>query len=209
MTVSKQRATEILHQVKETLNTAEYGLQMVLSDDPSRRLIGLRNLIVFGRAVTNVLQQLRSAAAEFDDWYQPWVVRMGSDPVMAYFYRLRSEILKEGRLQTGGSISVNRLNSQTLIALMAAIPKPPGAKSFFAGDQFGGTGWEIELPNGEIQKFYIQIPQAVPGVEVTVNFHLAEAPEELKKVPVPNLARHYFAQLKQMYEEASERFNKS
>jgi hypothetical protein len=108
--VGGPRTTEILQQVKETLDTAECGLRMVLSDDPSLRLIGLRNLIVFGRAITNVLQQLLSVAAEFDNWYRPWVERMRADPTMAYFYKLRSEILKEGRLQTGASAHLTIMN---------------------------------------------------------------------------------------------------
>jgi hypothetical protein len=93
--------------------------------------------------------------------------------------------------------------------LFAAVPKPPGAKAFFIGDRSGGSGWEVELPNGETQKFYVQIPQGIPGVEITVNLHLAAAPEELREVPVSNLARHYFAQLKELYTEARQRFNES
>ncbi len=204
--MGEPRTTEILQQVKETLDTAECGLHMVLSADPSLRLIGLRNLIVFGRAVTNVLQQLRSVATEFDAWYQPWVERMRADPIMTYFYKLRSEILKEGRLRTGVSAHLTIMNPQ---ALFAAVPKPPGAKAFFIGDRSGGSGWEVELPNGETQKFYVQIPQGIPGVEITVNLHLAAAPEELREVPVPDLAQHYFVQLKELYGEARQRFNKS
>ncbi len=197
------RATTILGQVKETLDTAECGLRMVLSDDPSQRLVGLRNLIVFGRAVTNVLQQLRSVVTEFDEWYQPWVERMRADSIMTYFYKLRSEILKEGRLQTSASTHLTIMNLQPLYA---SVPKPPGAKGFFIGDRSGGSGWEVELPNGETQNFYVQIPQGIPGVEITVNFHLTEAPEKLRKVPVPNLAQHYFTQLSNLYDEAREQF---
>jgi hypothetical protein len=206
MIVGEPRLTEILQQVKDTLDTAECGLHMVLSADPSLRLIGLRNLIVFGRAVTNVLQKLRSVATEFDAWYQPWVERMRADPIMAYFYKLRSEILKEGRLPTSPLTHVTVMNFG---ALLAAVPKPPRAKAFFIGDRSGGSGWEVELPNDETQKFYVQLPQGIPGVEITVNFCLAVAPEEFRKVPVPDLAQHYFAQLKEMYGEARQRFKES
>jgi hypothetical protein len=94
-------------------------------------------------------------------------------------------------------------------ALFAAVPKPPGAKAFFIADRSGGSGWEIDLPNGETQKFYVQIPQGIPGVEITVDLHLAVAPKELREVPVPDLARHYFAQLKELYDEALQRFKGS
>ena len=193
----------ILQQVAETLATAEFGLKMVLSADPAHRRIGVRNLIVFGRAVTNVLQQLRSATGDFDAWYGPWVERMRGDPIMALFYRLRSEILKEGRLQTRASVSVDYLNTAVL---MAIVPRPPRAESFFIGDQNGGSGWEIELPSGEAQKFYVELRQGVPGVEFTVDLHLAGAPQALKNAPVEDLCRHYFELLRTLCDEAKQHF---
>jgi hypothetical protein len=62
---------------------------------------GLRNLIVFGRAVTNILQNLRSVvgAKTFDEWYMPLQEEMRDDELLKYFYELRTEILKEGSLQ--------------------------------------------------------------------------------------------------------------
>jgi hypothetical protein len=41
-----------------------------------------------------------------DAWYQPRVERMRADPIMTYFYKLRSEILKEEALQTGASTTL-------------------------------------------------------------------------------------------------------
>ena len=32
----------------------------------------MHNVVVYGRAVTNVLQNLRNRAQGFDDWYEPW-----------------------------------------------------------------------------------------------------------------------------------------
>ena len=60
---------KVLAHVADTLATAKLGLQDVLSGGPDRRLGGLRNLIVFGRAVTNVLQNLRSTEPAFEAWY--------------------------------------------------------------------------------------------------------------------------------------------
>ena len=54
---------------------------------------------VFGRAVTNVLQHLRSFdpydEGAFDRWYEPWVTEMRTDPLLRYFYELRSAFLKD------------------------------------------------------------------------------------------------------------------
>lgn len=75
VTIRRSTAT-ILRDVADTLRTAQLGLKDVCSTaEPGRRLPGLRNLVVFGRAVTNVLQNLRSTEPEFDRWYQPYVER--------------------------------------------------------------------------------------------------------------------------------------
>ena len=199
-------AKAVLARVAETLQTAEFGLRMLRSNDPTVRRTGLRNLVVFGRAVTNTLQGLRSISPDFNPWYQPWVERMRTDQVMSYFYKLRSEILKQGKMNTGVSVHIQNLNLGTL---MAVVPKPPNAKSFFIGDSLGGSGWEVVLPSGETQKFYVQIPQGVAGVELTVNLHLVDAPAELKDIPARELGEHYFGQLATMCKEAEQRFNGS
>jgi hypothetical protein len=202
--MSTTETKTILDFAQDTLETAEFGLRMVQSGNPALRKTGIRNLIVFGRAVTNTLQKLRSVVPDFESWYQPWVDRMRADPIMSYFYKLRSEILKEGKMKTGVSVQIEHLD---MGALMAVVPRPPGAKSFFIGDQLGGSGWEVALPNGETQKFYVQFPQGIPGVQITVNLHLADAPPEIKDVPVQKLCEHYYSQLAALCQEAKQRFN--
>src|SRR5690242_9000890 len=101
--MTKETTAQILQRARDTLRTAQLGLQDVAAGGPERRLGGLRNLVVFGRAVTNVLQNLRSTEPRFDEWYAKYVVEMKEDPLLRYFYVLRSEILKEGKLPTGSS----------------------------------------------------------------------------------------------------------
>lgn len=90
---------------------------------------------------------------------------------------------------------------------MASVPKPPGAKSFFIGDHLGGSGWEVELSNGEKQKFYVQIPENNSGVKVDITLHLIEAPESIREVPIPELAQYYFDHMKAIYSDAREKFS--
>jgi len=127
----------ILKEAEDTLFTARLGLDLVKGKDPKPRIAGLRNLVVFGRAVTNVLQNLRSTVGgAFDDWYQPKVEEMKKDHVLKYFYKLRSQILKQGTVNTTGSMSL----SGNPMALMKMYQAPPGAKGFFIGDTLGGCG---------------------------------------------------------------------
>jgi hypothetical protein len=69
-----------------------------MDDDPTgdRRLFGFLGIVVFGRSVTFALQNLRTfEEATFDEWYKPWQNEMQHDPLLLYFNKLRTEILKD------------------------------------------------------------------------------------------------------------------
>ena len=87
--VMAKKTSGILQRTEETLYTAMLGLKALESSDPRERMAGLRNLIVFGRAVTNVLQNLRSVEPEFESWYSSYGSEMSVDPLMRFFYTLR------------------------------------------------------------------------------------------------------------------------
>ena len=114
MPASHRTTTDIIRSAEETLKTAEQGLEDLIKGPPERKLSGLRNLIVFGRAVTNILQNLRSIESDFDAWYER--------------YRIPEDLTRFG-------------------------PPPPNAKGFFIGDNLGGSGWEVKLPDGSIEKY--------------------------------------------------------
>ncbi len=196
---------EVLQRAKDTLATAKLGLRDVVQGGPERRLGGLRNLVVFGRAVTNVLQNLRSLEAEFDVWYAPYVAEMKDDPLLRYFYLLRSEILKEGTLRTGSSMHIRQFNFPKDMQRLG--PPPPGAGAFFMGDQAGGSGWEIPGESGEVEKFYVDIPGDIATFEV----HLPDAPATHRGKPIADkqiqtLAQLYFDYLSTMVDSARKKF---
>ena len=189
----------------ETLATATLGLRDVVDGGPEKRLGGLRNLIVFGRAVTNVLQNLRSSEPSFDDWYQPFVEEMRGDPLLRYFYLLRTEILKEGKLKTGNMLHIKSFEFPKDMQRLG--PPPPGAGAFFMGDQAGGSGWEIKLPNGDTEKFYVDMPRDIATSEV----HLPDAPLIHKGVTISHpkietLSQFYFNYLNALVEAARVQF---
>ena len=68
MTDKEAEIEAVLNRVEETLQTAMHGLDDLLAVQCDRRMSGLRNLIVFGRSVTFVLQNLRSVVdtGDFD-----------------------------------------------------------------------------------------------------------------------------------------------
>jgi hypothetical protein len=77
------------------LRLVKQGLRDMEETEPDRVLLGFFGIVVFGRAVTNALQNLRTFDRQaFDDWYEPWQREMIDDPLLRWFYTLRSDILK-------------------------------------------------------------------------------------------------------------------
>jgi len=198
----KKTTNEIISRAEDTLFTVQLGLEHMKGQDPRARLAGLRNLVVFGRSVTNILQNLRSTEPKFDEWYQPYVKEMEVDELMRFFYKLRSEILKEGAVAVHSSMSLNGDPMEVFKHFKA----PPRAKSFFIGDRIGGSGWEVEVGEGETEKYYVQFPNEIPGLRVDINIHLSHAPERFEGVPATELCEWYLTYLARMVADAKKVF---
>lgn len=202
--MTQQRTTEsILNDAEDTLYTAQLGFRLVQGQDPRKRMAGFRDLVVFGRAVTNVLQNLRHTEGNaFEEWYQPKVKEMENDRVLKCLYELRSQILKEGMIRT----TIDMTFTGSPGTLMQQYQPPPGAKGFFMGDNIGGCGWEIELEPGVTEKFYIDVPDNLPGLQLTIDVHLLDSPEELKGKTIKELSEYYISYLSALVKEAKSVF---
>jgi hypothetical protein len=78
------RASTMLRMVRQ-------GLRDMQEADQDRVLLGFLGVVVFGRSMTLVMQNLRRHDQEaFDSWYAPWQEEMKDDPLMRYFYVLRT-----------------------------------------------------------------------------------------------------------------------
>jgi hypothetical protein len=69
--MSERTADSVLNDAAQTLETADWGLADFTGPDPRRRMPGLRNLVVFGRAMTNALQNLRSVVGKSECGRRP------------------------------------------------------------------------------------------------------------------------------------------
>jgi len=199
------KADELLRNVEGLLVTAKYGLEDLTVGLPPRRLAGLQNLVVFGRAVTSALQKLRSIEPDFDRWYEKYRQEMETDELMKYFYELRSEILKEGTLKTAVRVDLKEMKFPEDLSRFL---RPPNAKGFFIGDRFGGSGWEVQLANGSLDKYYVELPYDIGSV--TLQFpdpprHHKE--QEIKDKSIEALGRLYFDYLSRMVGSARDRFS--
>jgi hypothetical protein len=204
--VVQKEKKEILKRAEDILLTAKAGLEDLISGLPEKKVAGLRNLIVFGRAVTNVLQNLRSVDPTFDDWYQKYRQEMESDPLMKYFYKLRSEILKEGKLEFFSHTYIPNFRIPEDIARLG--PPPPNAKGFFIGDRLGGSGWEIQLPDGSTEKKYVHLPYDI-GI---VSLRFPDPPESHLGIKIQNkaiekLSTMFIGYIARLVNLAKEKFN--
>lgn len=202
----KQTTQQILENTNSIMKTAELGYSLLTKDSPKNRLSGLMNLVVFGRAVTSALQKLRGIEPTFDEWYKRYVDQMREDPLLKYFYNLRSTILKEGIVRVGSHVHIKHLNNSDF----ARIPPPPSfvkVESFFMGDNLGGCGYQVLLPDGNTEKYYVDIPTEI----VKVNLVFPDAPKlHLGKIVEPSvesMSRLYLDYLQKMVVDANSRFN--
>jgi hypothetical protein len=90
---------DVLRRAGSLLRVLRLAVDDMRSTDNYRVVLGFMSVTVFGRAVTNALQHLRSfdhyEEGAFDRWYEPWVAEMRADPLLRYFYKLRSAFLKD------------------------------------------------------------------------------------------------------------------
>ena len=173
---TKISLAQMLQQIEMTLNTMKMGIDLYKDNqnDRSQKDAGLRNAVVFGRAVTNSLQKLRGTElgkSEFDSWYRPWQTKLEEDEGFRFLYKLRSQILKEGILEASSEVHINHLDTSDAYDLMKKTPL--NVKSMFIGDANGRSGFEVVLPDGSIENYYIKLP----------NYIDVETSLEINKVP--------------------------
>ena len=76
------------------LRMVRQGLRDMQEADEDRILLGFLGVVVFGRSMTLVMQNLRSHDKEaFENWYASWREEMKDDPLMRYFYDLRTMVI--------------------------------------------------------------------------------------------------------------------
>lgn len=76
------------------LRMVQQGLRDMQEADQDRILLGFLGVVVFGRSMTLVMQNLRTHDQEaFDSWYALWQEEMKDDLLMRYFCDLRTMVI--------------------------------------------------------------------------------------------------------------------
>lgn len=204
--MNEQPVVLALKRVQEVLDTAYFGLRLLKQQDPSQRSAGLRNVLVFGRSVTFVIQNLRSIIGErrFNSWYEPIQEALRSNPLMRYFVDARNNLEKQGRLDVAVSGSIRNFSSSDL----PNLEQPPfQATSFFMGDVTGGSGWEMDIGGGETIKYYITIPESMGRFEQVFHSLPENIPPELRNLSVVELCEIYLGEMAKLVAMAKTEFS--
>jgi hypothetical protein len=191
-------AADTIKAAEDRLKTARFGLSDM--NDPTRALSGLFNAVVFGRMVTFTLQNMRNDVGGFNEWYDPIVTELKADPLMKFFWELRTGIEKKAEPVADQGIMIKKLN----VAEVFNLPKPPGAIGFFIGDEIGGSGWDVRAADGAIKKYYVTPPDSW-GVAAALNMN--NIPVEFKNVPATDLVARYLDRMDEILASAKVKFS--
>jgi hypothetical protein len=153
--VQEKTSAELVESAEDMLRLAEQGLEWLGSEAKEKRLAGLRNILVFGRACLLAISALRRRHPGFDDWYEQNWAGMREDPEMKDLETVRQLVMKDAK--PGTVITQLMVRS----AGRGYGAPPANARAFFTGDRLGGTGWEVVMPDGGVEKYYVAISEAV------------------------------------------------
>ncbi|MGS0825627.1 hypothetical protein ACVBIO_07445 [Shewanella sp. 0m-8] len=201
--VENKKTEDIIRRAEEILATAKLGYEDWSSTNKTRKFSGLRNLIVFGRSVTFVIQNLKSSENNFEEWYLEIQNELKQDPLMKYFVDVRNNILKQGKMEVSTTAHLSNFSPSDIHKF--GTP-PPGATSFFIGDDIGGSGWLISLPDGSEEKYYMDLPRSIGEVKQSFSDLPEVIDDELKRKSIDELCLLYLMKLESILDRARKEF---
>lgn len=203
-------ARTVIASARQRLAIARQGWRDVDGPDPGRRLAGVYNAVIFGRMVTFSLQNLRTVVGDdrFDAWYGPQQVSMRADPLLRWFNGLRTQIEK----RTGPDLDLHATNMTLTGGDLVRLTQnpPPGARTFFIGDRTGGSGWDIEHPDGSRETYYVALPPDI-AERLPFSLHFPNSPSShrggaLDDTSLPTLIGHYLDYMQGLIDAAEHEF---
>lgn len=201
---------QVLANANQQLNFIQDAIEDLEKNKTDQRIRkrAWANIVIFGRSVTFVLQNLRSKVGEqeFNKWYEPIQEKMKTDELLCAFKNARNSLEKQGAITTSTSMHIDYLDSNMMRRMMGTPPK--NAKSFFIGDTFGGSGWFVEMPDGTEEKVYVDIGE---NSNFSIQVFFSENPtyhnnKKIENPTIENCSRLYYRFLKNLVQAAEEKF---
>ena len=144
--------SEILRNLSEAARLTDAAVADTRHAMAERQLGAARNVVVFGKRVLGLLHELGNADPGFADLFAQNRLAMTDDPKIQRFDLLAVEMLRERSPQ----LNVTHLAIPSAGAKFGS--RPPNARVFFSGDRLGGSGWELVMGDGSIEKHYLTLP---------------------------------------------------
>jgi hypothetical protein len=208
----KRDRARVIANTQEILDMARSGLAAATGADPRQRRPGLMNLFTYGRSVTLTIQTMKHVDPSFEAWWKPYQDKMAADPLMKYFNTTRTDVLHEGELQTWNYTVMGQNGPIDLGQLLQELGQhaPPNTIGTFFGDQHGGNGWEVLMPDGTRQTVYFQLPE---GVGIESGLQLPNPPNQhdgqpIEDTSIANLGSLYLGTLTRIVDEFVTRFGR-
>lgn len=186
--------SDVFARVESRFRRVESAQEALLVSRKHARLDALEDLIVHGCALTIVMQNCRRLLPGFDDWYKPHAEKMATDPGMRRFYKMRSEVLKEGRLAVSPAAVLFQAGPHL------RFPEPPtGAVAYIPYDHDTGQhGWLVRHSDGSEEKVLADLPA---DIQVAEFLTFSPPTGSFDDLQVEMTANRYVSHLREMVDE--------
>ena len=159
------RVSDILAEARELLETARVGL-MIAKLGPSEVKAGFRNVAIYGKMVTFCTNNLRGKVDGFEEWDREAKEKYFNNDVARAMSDARNQFEKQANNPIFSSTQIKSFSPSDI----AKFPKPDRAVGFFIGDRMGGSGWMIQMENGDKLPFYIDLPSEIGEVKTILPY---------------------------------------
>ena len=124
---TRMAPSQVVTRAGTMIRMVSQGLRDMQDLEHDRILLGFLGVVVFGRSMTLVMQNLRTHdRGAFDAWYSSWQEEMRRDPLMRYFNDLRTKVIHQDAPAIGillASTGVNRAPVGSITIEDMPLPK--------------------------------------------------------------------------------------
>lgn len=202
--MTNPEVASVFGKIDSTFRVLSLALDMMASHHGGQKDMGLRNVLILGRSVTFILQNLRGKVEDFERFYEPIESRLRQSELMGFFKDARNHLEKRGDVPRSVMVKIDRLDPMSFEKLTHS--RPPDATRYFIGDALGGSGWEIPSPDGDYIKLYVELPETVGSVQVMSGGELLDKYPSIKGRELHELAQEYVDNLRDIVHEARKCF---
>jgi hypothetical protein len=125
---------------------------------------GFRNVAIYGKMVTFCTNNLRGKVPGFEEWDRDAKQRYFDNDVARAMTDARNQFEKQASNPIFSSAQIKNYSA----AARDSLPRPANAIGFFIGDRIGGSGWMLQMENGDKLPFYIDLPPEIAEVNAVL-----------------------------------------